>query len=80
MGLEYAQGGTIQHLIKQKRKLSDEELALIAKSIFKGLKHLHNNDYVHRDLKPSNIVLSDPNDFESIKIVDYGLAVKYQTS
>jgi serine/threonine protein kinase len=34
---------------------------------------------VHRDLKPSNLVLKDPLNLESIKLVDFGLAVKFQT-
>ena len=34
---------------------------------------------MHRDLKPSNLVLKDPLDLESIKLVDFGLAVKFQT-
>ena len=37
---------------------------------------MHNNDYVHRDLKPSNIVIKDLDDLSSIKLVDFGLAVK----
>jgi serine/threonine protein kinase len=32
-------------------------------------------DLVHRDLKPSNIVIQKLSDFESVKIVDFGLAV-----
>ena len=41
-----------------------------------GVKHMHNNDYVHRDLKPSNIVIQDIDDLMSIKLIDFGLAVK----
>jgi len=28
-------------------------------------------------LKPSNLVLKDPSNLESIKLVDFGLAVKF---
>ena len=31
---------------------------------------------VHRDLKPSNVVISDPQKLETVKIVDFGLAIK----
>ena len=58
--------------------MKDEECSRIVKGILLGLKHLHRNDYVHRDLKPSNIVMSqDPEN--TVKLVDFGLAVKYQT-
>jgi cyclin-dependent kinase-like len=33
---------------------------------------------VHRDLKPSNVVISDPQKLETVKIVDFGLAIKVQ--
>jgi len=36
-------------------------------------------DLVHRDLKPSNIVIQNVKDLETIKIVDFGLAVSIQS-
>ena len=36
-------------------------------------------DLVHRDLKPSNIVIQKVNDFDSVKIVDFGLAVSIKS-
>ena len=49
------------------------------KAILQGLKHLHQYDFIHRDLKPSNLVIEDLNNLETIKLVDFGLAIKYQT-
>ena len=51
------------------------------KGILLGLKHLHERDYVHRDLKPSNCVIMDLkclHEDSNIKLVDFGLAVKYE--
>lgn len=58
--------------------MNETDCAKIIKGILKGLREIHLNDYVHRDLKPSNIVISDFNDLESVKIVDFGLAIKYK--
>ena len=52
----------------------------IIKSVLLGLNHIHKNNYVHRDIKPSNIVIDDQNDFSTLKIVDFGLAVKFQAT
>ena len=83
MAIEYASGGTLQDFMynkhKMKVRINDEEAAQIVKGILLGLKHLHRNDYVHRDMKPSNVVLSDLENLEMVKLVDFGLAVKYQT-
>jgi|DEB0MinimDraft_12_1074336.scaffolds.fasta_scaffold22520_1 serine/threonine protein kinase len=81
MGIEFAKDGTLLDLtrrIKSSRKpLKDEQCSQIIKSVLLGLKHIHRCDYVHRDLKPSNIVISDRKDYTQIKLVDFGLAVKY---
>jgi serine/threonine protein kinase len=81
MGIEYAAGGTLQDLMhyrhKSKNRIKDEEASQIMKGILLGLKHLHRNDYVHRDMKPSNVVLSNLQELEMVKLVDFGLAVKY---
>jgi serine/threonine protein kinase len=50
------------------------------RSIFRGLQHIQMDmDLVHRDLKPSNIVIQKLSDFETVKIVDFGLAVSIKS-
>ena len=77
--MEFAEGGTLQSLMKRHRnkQLSDEDCSKIVKSILLGLKHIHRHDYVHRDLKPSNIVIGESENLDTLKLVDFGLAVKY---
>ena len=81
--MEYAQGGTLMDLQKaythSRKHMKDEDCSKVIKGILLGLKHLHRNDYVHRDLKPSNVVITDTDQLECCKLVDFGLAVKYQT-
>lgn len=36
-------------------------------------------DYIHRDMKPSNVVIENPNDLSTVKLVDFGLAIKIET-
>lgn len=79
LGIEYAAGGTVAELRKSVKRLDDENSAKLIKSILLGIKNIHNNDYVHRDIKPSNIVLNQVDDYTSAKLVDFGLAIKFQT-
>ena len=79
MAIEFAPGGTIAELRKRVKRLSDEDCSKLVKNILQGLKHIHKNNFVHRDIKPSNIVLKRQNDCSSVKIVDFGLAIKHQT-
>ena len=56
--------------------MNEEDCAKIIKGILYGLQHIHSFDYVHRDIKPSNVVIDDVSDLETVKIVDFGLAIK----
>lgn len=82
LAIENASDGTVADLIKnrhyiERNPLTEEECAKIIRGLLLGVKHIHNNDYVHRDLKPSNIVISDLSNLETVKLVDFGLAIKY---
>jgi len=39
-----------------------------------GIRFIHENNIIHRDLKPENIMFKEENNFNSLKIVDFGLA------
>lgn len=75
--MEYAQGVTLQKLIKG-NGLTNEVLTVeIFKNILEGIKGLHqirgNDDdkgIIHRDLKPENIIVNGT----SVKILDYGIS------
>lgn len=47
--------------------------------ILKAISHITRFNMIHRDIKPSNIVIEDPDNLESIKLVDFGLSLHCQT-
>ncbi|XP_051114137.1 mitogen-activated protein kinase kinase kinase 20-like [Andrographis paniculata] len=87
--LEYGAGGTLSDRIRQSSAagLPESEVKLFARSILRGLNHIHTVGYVHCDLKPDNILLvSDPRrkidpkiQFRA-KIGDFGLAKRVTNS
>jgi serine/threonine protein kinase len=54
-------------------KLSDSDAATIMKCITEAVAYIHDNGVIHRDLKLANILINDPNDLKSVKIIDFGL-------
>lgn len=47
------------------------------KGVFTALAHLHDEmGVIHRDLKPENLVVDSRDDLSSVKLIDFGLAVK----
>lgn len=42
--------------------------------------YLHDNHICHRDLKLDNIVFSDKSENAEIKLIDFGLSIKFDTA
>ncbi|KAI7694706.1 Maternal embryonic leucine zipper kinase [Sarcoptes scabiei] len=69
--LEYCSGGELFDYLISKKRLTETEVRVIMKDLFKVLLFIHNRGFAHRDLKPENI-LFDKN--HKIKLIDFGLA------
>lgn len=75
--MEFAEGETLQKLIKKRALKGEAQIISIFKNILEGIKGLHqirgNDDskgIIHRDLKPENIIVNG----EWVKILDYGIS------
>ncbi|MDX2024608.1 MAG: protein kinase [Deltaproteobacteria bacterium] len=55
------------------RRLSNEEVTLLAQQVLRALHVAHGRGLVHRDLKPANIFLCD-RDIAKVKVLDFGVA------
>ena len=76
---EYIQHGNLKDYLSQhKDKITEQQIKTIAYTLLQTVKYLHKNDICHRDLKLGNIMLSDEKDFNKIKIIDFGLSIKFQ--
>ncbi|KAF9615372.1 hypothetical protein IFM89_023023 [Coptis chinensis] len=82
--LEYASLGTLGDRIRERYSdfgvgLPEAEVKYFTPMILKGLKYIHEHQYVHRDIKPDNILLVSSSSGSSLtdivpKIADFGLA------
>lgn len=73
--LEYASGGELFDRIEPDYGMSIELAHKYFCQLISGVEYLHSKGIVHRDIKPENLLL---NDFDQIKIADFGLATLFQ--
>jgi serine/threonine protein kinase len=71
MIMEYAEGETLESVLKSRGAFTAEKTVHIAIQTLDGLQHAHDRGVIHRDLKPSNLMLSAEG---NVKIMDFGIA------
>ena len=73
--MEYARGGELFEYIVNRKRVREKDACKFLHQILSGVDYLHKLGICHRDLKPENLLMDD---FNNIKIVDFGLSNTYK--
>ena len=71
--MDFAEGGELTLLLKEKGTLSEDESKKIFKQIYEAVCYIHSQNIIHRDLKPNNILFLDK-ERTQIVIIDFGIS------
>ncbi len=69
--MELVERGTLDDLIAERKKLTEEEVVRTGIEVARGLRAAYKKGLIHRDVKPANILFNDDG---MAKISDFGLA------
>ena len=71
--MDFAEGGELTFLLKDKGALSEDETKKIFKQIYEAVCYIHSQNIIHRDLKPNNILFLDK-ERTHVVIIDFGIS------
>jgi serine/threonine protein kinase len=74
--MEMVTGGELFDRIVQKRMYSERDARALVKILLSVIQHCHERGIVHRDIKAENLLLVSADDDSTVKLCDFGLAVK----
>lgn len=60
---------------KTYKEFGERDISEIITVLLKAVQFMHNNNIVHRDLKPGNILFSITGNYQSLKVIDFGLSI-----
>jgi serine/threonine-protein kinase len=69
--MQYVDGGTLQGLLKETRRIEVKAAARIIRDVAAGLQAAHQKGVIHRDIKPTNVMLKGDG---HVYVMDFGLA------
>jgi serine/threonine protein kinase len=75
--MEHLDGETLDEVLARRKQLPVAEAVRLVHQALAGLQHLHEKRMVHRDLKPANLMVSPPQQDDTlvsvVKILDIGI-------
>ena len=80
IAMEFLEGEDLAARLERLGRLAHGQTARIISQVAKGLGRAHAAGIVHRDLKPENVFLTKDGDDEIVKVLDFGIAKRSQTS
>ena len=74
MIMEFVEGRTLSQALRATGPMSAPRVIRVMHEIARSLREAHAAGVVHRDLKPSNVMLTETDEGESVKVLDFGVA------
>jgi calcium-dependent protein kinase len=75
---EYCSGGELFDKIQEFHSFSERQAAEYMRQILSAIHYCHEKGIVHRDLKPENLLLESKKANSQLKIIDFGVSMKYK--
>ncbi|CAB9496351.1 MAP kinase-activated protein kinase 2 (Fragment) [Seminavis robusta] len=76
--MDICRGGELYEEVASYGPLSEKDAAMVMQQLLSTVKYLHEQNITHRDLSLDNVLFESNQDFDGVKIIDFGLAKRFQ--
>mmetsp|Transcript_4084 Transcript_4084/g.7314 ORF Transcript_4084/g.7314 Transcript_4084/m.7314 type:complete len:498 (-) Transcript_4084:113-1606(-) len=76
--MELCRGGEVFAKIVELKRFGEKNAAFLGQQMLKALEYIHNLNIAHRDIKAENFMLSDNSVQSNVKMIDFGMATKFE--
>lgn len=74
---ELLEGGELFDELIRRRKFTEKDCGKIMRQLLEALSYCHSQNIVHKDLKPENILLAKKKKIDTVKLIDFGTAQRF---
>lgn len=76
--MELCRGGEVFSKIVELKRFSEKNAASLGQQMLKAIEYIHMMKIAHRDIKAENFMLSEPRIDSTVKMIDFGMACKFE--
>eukprot|EP00913_Durusdinium_trenchii_P033090 g30980.t1 len=75
--MDLCRGGEVFSKILELRRFTEANAATLGSQMLAAIAYIHTKSIMHRDIKAENFLLSDKSPTSVVKMIDFGMAVKF---
>jgi len=76
--MELCRGGEVFAKIVELKRFGEKDAAALGKQMLRAIEYIHSMKIAHRDVKAENFMLSEPTITSQVKMIDFGMACKFE--